>query len=90
MTVERYDSIRGAEKYLRETGGNGSSSQTFSVLRAVERCFWRCLPYRDGRNLSFSFRSSVDLSRGDERYKLDFGGVLYSTESVQVCTEVPA
>ena len=45
MTVERYDSIRGAEKCLRETQGNGSSSQTFSVLRAVERCFWRCLPY---------------------------------------------
>ena len=45
MTVERYDSIRGAEKSLRETEGNGSSSQTFSVLRAVERCFWRCLPY---------------------------------------------
>ena len=45
MTVERYDSIRVAEKYLRETESNGSSSQTFSVLRAVERCFWRCLPY---------------------------------------------
>ena len=45
MTVERYDSIRVAERCLRETEGNGSASQTFSVLRAVERCFWRCLPY---------------------------------------------
>ena len=45
MKVERYDSVRAAEACLREAGGNGSSSQTFSVLRAVERCFWRCLPY---------------------------------------------
>jgi len=45
MKVERYDSVCAAEACLREAGGNGSSSQTFSVLRAVERCFWRCLPY---------------------------------------------
>ncbi len=45
MKVERYDSVRAAEACLREAGGNGSSSQTFSVLRSVERCFWRCLPY---------------------------------------------
>ena len=45
MKVDRYDSVRAAEACLREAGGNGSSSQTFSVLRAVERCFWRCLPY---------------------------------------------
>ena len=45
MKVECYDSVRAAEVCLRETGGNGASSQTFNVLRAVERCFWRCLPY---------------------------------------------
>lgn len=43
MTVVRYDSIRAAEQCLREAGGNGSASQTYEVLRAVERCFWRCL-----------------------------------------------
>ena len=33
---------------------------------------------------------TIDLCRGDERYKLDLGGILYATESVQACTEVPA
>ena len=36
MTVVRYDSIRAAEQCLRETGGNGSVSQTYEVLRAVD------------------------------------------------------
>ena len=31
---------------------------------------------------------AIDLCRGDERYKLDLGGICYSTESVQACTEV--
>ena len=50
MTVERHDSVKAAESCLREAGGNGSSSQTFGVLRAVECCFWRCLPYTAFRN----------------------------------------
>ena len=36
MTVERYDSICAAEKAIRAVEGNGTASQTFGVLRAVE------------------------------------------------------
>lgn len=42
MTVRRYDSIRSAESAVRSLEDFGMASQSFSVLRAVERSFWRC------------------------------------------------
>ena len=42
MTVRRFDSIRAAESVIRAVEGRGTASQTYVVLRAVERAFWRC------------------------------------------------
>lgn len=43
MTVTRYDSIRAAESAIRALEANGTSSQRYVVLRAVERARWRFL-----------------------------------------------
>ena len=63
MTVVRYDSIRAAEQCLRETGGNGSASQTYDVLRAVERCFWRCLAYFAFRHFAYALSCAFGIRR---------------------------
>jgi len=63
MTVVRYDSIRAAEQCLRETGGNGSASQTYEVLRAVERCFWRCLAYFALRHFAYALSCAFGIRR---------------------------
>ncbi|MBQ9430007.1 MAG: GNAT family N-acetyltransferase [Kiritimatiellae bacterium] len=61
MTVERHNSIREAESFLRETEGNGYASQTFGVLRSVERSFWRCLPYKVLRHPCFAVSCVLGL-----------------------------
>lgn len=42
MTVRRYDSVREAEAVIRAAEGRGTMSQSYVVLRSVERSFWRC------------------------------------------------
>lgn len=61
MAVERYDSVRAAEERLRAAEGGGSASQTFHVLRAVERSFWRCLAHTALRHPRFA--ASCALAR---------------------------
>ena len=63
MTVERYDSIHAAEAALRDAGGNCFSSQTYGVLRAVERGFWRCLPYTALRHARYAFSCAFAIIR---------------------------
>ncbi|MBP5227917.1 MAG: GNAT family N-acetyltransferase [Kiritimatiellae bacterium] len=76
MTVERYNSIREAENLLRETEGNGYASQTFGVLRSVERSFWRCLPYKAIRHPCFAVSCALGWIRPFRVYAVrDMRGV---------------
>ena len=63
MTVERYDSVRAAEACLREAEGNGAASQSFAVLRAVERAFWRCLAHTALRRPRFAASCALGGAR---------------------------
>lgn len=40
--IERFTSIRSAQRVLRELPSTGATAQHVTVLRAVERCWWRC------------------------------------------------
>lgn len=63
MKVDRFDSIRAAERCLREAGGNGSASQTYDVIRAVERCFWRCLVHSAYRHFAYAVSCALGFRR---------------------------
>ena len=63
MTVERYDSIHSAEAVIRAVEGNGSASQTFGVLMAVEMGFWRRLVYEALRHPRFAVACAFALRR---------------------------
>lgn len=77
MRVARYDSIRAAEQCLREAGGNGSASQTYEVLRAVERCFWRCLAHSACRHFAYAVSCALGFRRPFRVYAvLDEKGVV--------------
>lgn len=79
MTVERYDSIRAAEQSLREAGGNGSASQTYEVLRAVERCFWRCLVHSACRHFAYAVSCAIGFRRPFRVY------AVYDEHGVVLC-----
>lgn len=63
MTVVRYDSVRAAERSLREAEGSGTASQSYEVLRAVERCFWRCLVHSAIRHFAYALSCALGMRR---------------------------